>query len=156
MGFKMPSSAMSMPSLAFDKQSTEDEESGPSRPVLEKSSSSASIIRNGREKSHQLGKLVEKPGGSSAESLSGGDPSKIKKKKDQINLTKKKALKKSSLESPEDETKIKVKKTKSCPEAAASVSDDAKSKELKDGLRILKDKLVIEVTDTEIEETESE
>jgi len=154
--FKMPSSAMSMPSLAFDKQSTEDEETGPSRPVLEKSSSSASIIRNGREKSHQLGKLVEKPGGSSAESLSGGDPSKIKKKKDQINLTKKKALKKNSLESPEDDSKVKVKKTKSCPEAAASVSDDAKLEELKDGLRILKDKVVIEVTDTEIEETESE
>jgi len=154
--FKMPSSAMSMPSLAFDQQSLEDQESEPSRPVLEKSSSSASIIRNSREKSNQLGKLVEKPGGSSAESLSGSDPSKIKMKKDQINLTKRKALKKNSLEST-DETKIKLSKTKSCPETAGEVSDETQPelKELEvDDFK--SSKVVIEVTDTETEETESE
>jgi len=153
--FKMPSSAMSMPSLAFDEQ-TGDSESGPSRPVLEKSSSSASILRNGREKSHQLSKLVEKPGGSSAESLSGSDPSKIKMKKDQINLTKKKALKKNSLETPEDEGKSKVKKTSSCPESAAIGSEVGKGEETNNEIDEYNDKVVVDVTDTETEETESE
>merc|ERR1719233_1541813 len=154
--FKMPSSAMSMPSLAFDQQSLEDQESEPSRPVLEKSSSSASILRNGREKSNQLGKLVEKPGGSSAESLSGSDPSKIKMKKDQINLTKRKALKKNSLESADD-AKVKLSKTKSCPETAGQGLDETQAEEKREEVDDLtSSKVVIEVTDTETEETESE
>jgi len=147
---------MSMPSLAFEDDSSEKgkTESRPARPVLEKSSSSASILRNGRDKAPQLGKLVEKPGGSSAESLSGSDPSKMKMKKDQINQTKKKALKKS--QSTEDETfKPKVEKTSSCPEAAASsgtaeVNKDDSLDEADD----VKDKVVVEVTDTETEEIE--
>jgi len=155
--FKMPSSAMSMPSLAFGDEQTEESEPGPSRPVLEKSSSSASILRNGREKGQHLGKLVEKPGGSSAESLSGSDPSKIKMKKDQINLTKKKALKKSQ-DSTEDEgeSKHKVKKTKSCPEAAAATAetDEAGKDELKNETDDSKDKAGVEVTDIENEEIE--
>jgi len=149
--FKMPSSAMSMPSLAFD-QPIEDSSSKPSKPLLEKSSSSASILRSGRDKSQQLSKLDEKPGGSSAESLSGSDPIRLKMKKDQINLTKKKALKKNSLENT-DEGKTKLKKTKSCPESAAAVSESTVEE------KIMKttetgNPVVIEVTDTETEEIE--
>jgi len=153
--FKMPSSAMSMPSLAFDDLTGEVESrAGPSRPVLEKSSSSASILRNGRDKSQHLGKLVEKPGGSSAESLSGSDPSKIKMKKDQINLNKRKALKK-SLDSPEDEGKSKVKKTKSCPEAAPAITDvKEEGKDMKIDENDIKVKIPVEVADTENEEIE--
>ena len=115
-----PGPATSLPSLAgWSDQGQCSEGVTPSRPRLEKSSSSASIVRSRREKAATLDKLVERPGGSSAESLSGSDPCKLKKQKDQINLNKKEALKKSKSQD-EDDSKVKVIKTSSCPEPTNS------------------------------------
>ena len=89
----MPSSAISMPSLAFSQSDSASLENSV-KPVLERSSTSASIIRNKRDKAQHLDKVVEKAGGSSNESLENSDSAaKLKKKKDQINLTNKEALK---------------------------------------------------------------
>ena len=80
------------------------------RPQLERSSTSASIIRNKRDKAKHLDKVVEKGGGSSNESLESSDPAvKLKKKKDQINQTRKQeAMKKSSTSSCEETEKQKL------------------------------------------------
>ena len=89
------------------------------KPVLERSSTSASIIRNKRDKAQHLDKVVEKAGGSSNESLENSDSAaKLKKKKDQINLTKKEALKRAL--SNEETEKQKVWKVCSLPEPLTS------------------------------------
>ena len=109
--FKVPSSAMSMPSLAFQESDSGHQD----KPLLERSCTSASIIRNKRDKAKHLDKVVEKAGGSSNESLENSDPAaKLKRKKDQINLTKKEALKRAL--SSEDTEKQKVSKVSSLPE----------------------------------------
>ena len=116
----MPSSAMSLPSLAFPGESHEaDDIIGEAnvRPQLEKSSTSASIIRNKRDKAKFLDKVVEKAGGSSNESLENSDPAvKLKKKKDQINQTKKKEAMKKATSPIDDGEKSKVVKVSSLPE----------------------------------------
>ena len=118
--FKMPSSAMSMPSLAFDES---DNGQSSVKPLLERSCTSASIIRNKREKAKHLDKVVEKAGGSSNESLENSDQAaKLKRKKDQINLTKKEALKKAL--SSEETEKQKVSKVSSLPEPLTSGLSD--------------------------------
>ena len=97
--FKMPSSAISLPSLSHEAEDVPDTTV---RPQLERSVTSASIIRNRRDKA-QLAKVVEKVAGSSNESLENSDPAvKQKKKKDLINLNKKKeAQKKNSADETE-------------------------------------------------------
>ena len=118
--FKMPSSAMSLPSLALPGASREAEDVADEvvRPQLERSSTSASIIRNKRDKAKHLDKVVEKAGGSSNESLESSDPAvKLKKKKDQINQTRKQeAMKKSSTSSCDETEKQKLVKVSSLPD----------------------------------------
>ena len=99
--FNMPSSAVSMPSLASMEPNKEtcapdnndDDMTGTGsyvgvargHPALEKSASSASIVRNRDGRVNRLGSVSERTGaGSSADSVNDADPSYIKKKKDQV------------------------------------------------------------------------
>ena len=99
--FNMPSSAVSMPSLASMEPSKEtnapdnndDDMTGSyvgvarGHPALEKSASSASIVRNRDGRVNRLGSVSERTGaGSSADSVNDADPSYIKKKKDQVRV----------------------------------------------------------------------
>ena len=74
--FKVPSSAISLPSLSLPGESREAEDvpDEVTRPQLERSVTSASIIRNRRDKAKQLARVIEKAGGSSNESLENNDP----------------------------------------------------------------------------------
>ena len=116
--FKVPSSAMSLPSLSLPGESREAEDVPDEvvRPQLERSVTSASIIRNRREKAKQLARVIEKDqGGSSNESLENNDPAlRLKKEKDQINQS----LKKASVGSNNDDNsgKTPLAKVNSHPE----------------------------------------
>jgi len=117
--FKMPSSAVSMPSLACEDDRRSRSGSGGEerfvRPSIEKSFSSASIVRNKDARVSRLGSVSERTaGGSSVESVSGSDPFTTKKKKDMINHTKK-ALKKSSDPTSNKPVKTKARKNNSVP-----------------------------------------
>ena len=110
--YRLPSSAMSMPSLALGYvQGEQEEEVTSARPHLEKSNSSASMAgREAREGGNTaLGEVGEE------ELVDSTDPCAfIKKKKDEINHSKQKALKSLSGEG-EEESKAKVEKSSSCP-----------------------------------------
>merc|ERR1719500_2456308 len=88
--YKVPSSAISMPSLALDDVRGDEEEDGstkkPGRPHLEKSSSSACMSARDQLASLMLDELGEERAGNSEESLEdANDAGSIKKKKDQLN-----------------------------------------------------------------------
>ena len=110
--YRMPSSAMSMPSLALgDLAGGRDQEQERSkRPQLEKSSSSASM--GGREVTALggLGHLGESQEDTAQEQ---GDPGCIKKQKDLLNHSKQQALR--SLSGEGEDGRARLEKAASCP-----------------------------------------
>ena len=115
--YKVPSSAISMPSLALEDVKGDEEDGGsakrPGRPHLEKSSSSACMSAREQLAPLMLDELGEERAGNSEESLDDAtDAGSIKKKKDQLNQSKQKAMK--SL-SGETEEKLRLEKATSFP-----------------------------------------
>merc|ERR550517_2149317 len=114
--FKVPSSAISMPSLALEDVRGDEEDGGykrAGRPHLEKSSSSACMSAREQLAPLMLDELGEERAGNSEESLEDAtDAGSIKKKKDQLNQSKQKAMK--SL-SGETEEKLRLEKATSFP-----------------------------------------
>jgi len=111
--FKMPSSAMSLPSLAFIDQEVSRMEPG----KVGESFKDEQTPRGQDAKLSRLGRLAEGNVGSSAESLSGEDPSRIKKKKDLFNRNKQNNIKSAKNKDVKEKSaeKSKIVKTKSAP-----------------------------------------
>ena len=160
--YKVPSSAISMPSLALeDVRGDEEEEGGskrPGRPHLEKSSSSACMSAREQLVPLMLDELGEERAGNSEESLEDAtDAGSIKKKKDQLNQSKQKAMK--SL-SGETEEKLRLEKATSFPLSHGDLLRDREPDPMTDsgegGTTIVVEVAVEQKSATEVEFEERE
>ena len=159
--FKVPSSAISMPSLALEDVRGDEEDGGykrAGRPHLEKSSSSACMSAREQLAPLMLDELGEERAGNSEESLDDAtDAGSIKKKKDQLNQSKQKAMK--SL-SGETEEKLRLEKATSFPLSHGDLMRDREADPMTDsgegGTTIVVEVAVEQKSATEVDIEERE
>ena len=134
--YKVPSSAISMPSLALEDARGEDEDGtaqkSSSKPHLEKSSSSACMSAREQLGPLMLDELGEEKTGISQESLDDAtDAGSIKKKKDQLNQSKQKAMKCLSGDA-DDMDKMRLERATSFPLSHGDIMKDREADPMTD------------------------